>query len=287
MSTLIIGYFKNSKSYYPAIWQHIKHWKDARRPLAVRFQRYEVPVYHRGHVVLREVKFRAIATFINHEGKIISRQCSSKNWPLYQVQETTPHTKYFKVFPLEGSKKSGEPRDYFTSPEGCTCPAFVKGKGLIDGFCKHQLMLSDELGIFEPEEEETYTPQAPNNQHFAPPSPPKNEDEVDINKLASASINFGAVKPKPPQVEKSPPGTLRVVERGDLYGFYNITTRQFEEFNVFWEDIYSKALFYERQGHQIEGLFNNQYWIFSGNCGWTEFKQWKREVAEARAMLGV
>jgi hypothetical protein len=301
MSTLIVGFFKNSKSYYAAIWQHIKHWKDAKQAIGVRFQKYEVPVYHRGVVVLRETRFRAIATFINHEGQVISRQCSSKGWPLYQVEETAPHTKYFRVIGLEGSKSS-KASDYFTCLEGCNCPAYRHKSGLINGFCKHQLMLADEIGLNEPEEEietlpepeieSNLTPQEIEDgiwwpYNYAPPSPAKNEDEVDLNKLAKASINFGAVKPKPPQVRKSPPGTLRVVERGDLYGFYNITTRQFEEFNVFWEDIYSKALFYERKGHQIEGLFNNQYWIFTGNEGWIEFKQWKREVQEAREMLGV
>ena len=79
MSTrTIIGFFKKSDGYFAEIWKRIKHWKDARRPLAVRFQKYEVPVYHRGHIVYRETKFRAIATFESKEGKIISRQPKSR-----------------------------------------------------------------------------------------------------------------------------------------------------------------------------------------------------------------
>lgn len=308
MSTQIVitGFFKNFKSYYATIWEKISHWKDARRALGVRFAKYQKFIYKKGRLVRKEDRFRAIATFETHDGQVISRQCSAKGWPLYQVEETAPHTKYFRVVGLEGAKNS-KPSDYFTCLEGCTCPAYRHKSGLIDGFCKHQLMLADEIGINEPEEEEdcieesidlenetTLTPQEIEDGIWwpynyappAPPAPPQNDDEVDLNKLSKASINFGAVKPKPPQVQKSPPGTLRVVEKGSFYGFFNISTGKFEEFNIYWEDITSKALFYQRRGHQIEGLFNNQYWIFHDGK-WVEFKQWKREVQEAREMLGV
>lgn len=282
MSTrTIVGFFKNFKSYFAAIWEKISHWKDARRPLAIRFAKLRDKfIYKNGKLVGKEPRFRAVATFETHDGRVISRQCSSKGWPLYSYEETAPHTKYFRVIGLEGSKSS-KASDYFTCLEGCGCPAYRHKSGLIDGFCKHQLMLADEIGInnIEEEEEET-TPQVSN-------TPIKDDEEVDLNKFSKASINFGAIKPKQPQIQKSPPGTLRVVEKGDLYGFFNITTAKFEEENIFWEEIQHKAVFYERKGHKIEGLFHGKYWYFYENRGWIEFKQFQKEVAEAREMLGL
>ncbi|MCT7968972.1 hypothetical protein NG799_21915 [Laspinema sp. D1] len=221
MSTTIIGFFKNQDSYYEAIWNKIKHWKDAKRPLAVRFAKYEVPVWHRGHIVYHETRFRAVVTFETKDGRILSRQCSAQDWPMYLVEkaEKAPEG-FFNVFPVSGSKKSGEPRSYQVCSIGCDCPAFVRGKGLIGNKCKHQLMLSSELGItlksgnhekdrrrglrqISDERFERKLTQI-NPVSFQKNNPIKDEyeEEIDLGQLSNASINFGLVKPLPKQQDE-------------------------------------------------------------------------------------
>lgn len=143
MKYSIIGYFKNWKSYYTAIWERIKDWKDAKRAIAIRFERYEKAIYHRGHLVMWETRYRAIATFETIDGRIISRQCSAAGWPLYAIVQVSEWC--FEVEAIAGSASTKEDKKYYTSNSDCTCPAHRHRSGLIGGKCKHQLMLAQEF----------------------------------------------------------------------------------------------------------------------------------------------
>jgi hypothetical protein len=325
-STLIIGFFKNQDSYYTTIWNKIKHWKDAKRPLGVRFAKYEVPVWHRGHIVYHETRFRAVVTFETKDGRILSRQCSAQDWPMYLIEkaEKAPEG-FFNVFPVSGSKKTGTPRVYQTCSIGCDCPAFVKGKGLIQKKCKHQLMLALELGItlksgsHEPkdrrhglrqmsdekferkfnqpnpvtlpknslpqdEEEVNLNDLAGASLNFSlvkpRPQQPIDEEEVDINDLAGASINFSLVKPRP----KEPPKTyrLRVIksDKSEKYFIFNLDTKKYlDSGGLTKKEVGKKAHELAQEGHKIDAIFGDQHWILFENK-WVNPK-------EAKASLGV
>ena len=323
-SNIIIGFFKNQDSYYETIWNKIKHWKDAKRPLAVRFAKYEKPVWYRGQILYHETRFRAVVTFETKDGRILSRQCSAQGWPVYFVEkaEKAPEG-FFKVLPVSGSKKSGEPRAYETCAIGCDCPAFVKGKGLIQNKCKHQLMLAQELGITlkpgnktpkdrrrtyrtasEQEIEQklsqplTFQKNPPTkddeevnlndlagaslNFSLVKPRPqqPIDEEEVDLNDLAGASINFSLVKPKP----KEPPKTyrLRVIksDKSEKYFIFNLDTKKYlDSGGLTKKEVGKKAHELAQEGHKIDAIFGDQHWILFENK-WVNPK-------EAKASLGV
>lgn len=266
---IIIGFFKNSKSYFAQIWARVKHWANARRALGVRFAKYVKFTYSSKGVKSIETRFRAIATVELMDGTVISHVCSSKGWPKYNAEETAPHTKFYRVTAVEGSQKSGTPRDYFVAPEGCSCPAYTNNRGLICGLCKHQLMLADELF----------------SDVLPTPAPKKEEkvdsEKVDLDLLAKASINFVS-RPK-----KANPGIIRLVEKDGVYAFYDLNEKAYKQTNVFFEQINEFAGHYESIGYKVEGLFHGKYWVFYQARGWVDFKEWQRDIAEARAMLGL
>lgn len=364
MSTTIIGFFKNQDSYYEAIWQKIRHWKDAKRAIGIRFAKYEVPVWHRGHIVYHETRFRAVVTFETHDGRIVSRQCSAQDWPIYAI---SPQEKTWEVKALQGSKSTKAEKTYTTSLSECNCPAYRHNSGLIKGFCKHQLMLMPELlekpylkqGIYSyPWKKPTllktgYSP-APGfhlqqessdygydfqviltyvscgrqiqkvigylcpteggfqyyNRHrqsktreLTPenlkaaclrlhefsdykyekiwsPQLVKDDEEVDIDQLASASLNFSLVKPRP----KEPPKTyrLRVIkkEKSETYLIFNLDTRKYLDCGgLTKKEAGKKAYQLAQEGHKIDAIFGDQYWILFENK-WVDPK-------EAKASLGV
>ncbi|MCT7975186.1 hypothetical protein [Laspinema olomoucense] len=322
-SNIIIGFFKNQDSYYEALWNKIKHWKDAKRAIAVRFAKYEVPVWHRGHIVYHETRFRAVVTFQTHDGRIVSRQCSAQDWPMYLIEkaEKAPEG-FFNVFPVSGSKKTGEPRSYQVCAIGCDCPAFVRGKGLIQRKCKHQLMLALELGItlksgnHEPKDRRRGVRQISDERFerkFNPPltfpknNPTQDEDEVNLNDLAGASLNFSLVKPLPKQPideeevdlndlagasinfslvkpkQKEPPKTyrLRVIKsKAEKYFIFNLDTQKYlDGGGLTKEEVGKKAHQLAQEGHKIDAIFKDQYWILLDNK-WVNPK-------EAKASLGV
>lgn len=322
-SNIIIGFFKNQDSYYKAIWNKIKHWKDAKRAIGIRFAKYEVPVWHRGHIVYHETRFRAVVTFETHDGRIVSRQCSAQDWPMYLIEkaEKAPEG-FYEVFPVSGSKKSGTPRSYQVCSVGCDCPAFVRGTGLIQKKCKHQLMLAHELGItlksgnHEPkdrrrglrqisderferklnhpltlpkntptqdEEEVNLNDLAGASLNFSLVKPrtqqPIDEEEVDLEDLAGASLNFALVKPSPKEPAKT--YRLRVIKsKSEKYFIFNLDTKKYlDGEGLTKQEAGIKAKELADQGHKIDAIFKDQYWILLDNK-WVNPK-------EARASLGV
>lgn len=285
----IIGFYKNEQLYRTAIWQHIKHWKDAAMPIAVRFEKYQVPVWHRGHIVYYQIKFRAVATFQAKDGRILSRQCSAKNWANYLVEEDVHiiyNTEEYHVTPIEGSK-STNPRTYYTSYRGCSCNAWQKKAGLIDGLCKHQLMLYEELfGATQYATAKKIEEKKPAPKPQPKPSPAPQEEEVNVNEFATVALDFSKVKPRPPEPPKKYRLRLLKSDTSQLYHFYNLDTKKYWCTGLERNEVFKTAKELADSGHSIDGLYSGKHWIF-WDYRWIEFKEFQKMSQQAKASLGI
>ncbi|MCT7957267.1 hypothetical protein [Laspinema palackyanum] len=138
MTTVVIAYYKSPELLDEAIWDHIKHYQNVSRAISVRFEPYRKPIWHRGHIVHHELKFKALVTYQTVDGKIQTRRCSSQGWSVYGI---TREDNQVRVHSWDGR----ELRGYELAEASCTCRSFQFQSGLVEGKCKHLRMAAPEL----------------------------------------------------------------------------------------------------------------------------------------------
>ncbi|MCT7984966.1 hypothetical protein NG796_16970 [Laspinema sp. A4] len=138
MTTVVIGYYKTTELLNAAIWDHIKHYQNVSQAISVRFEPYQKPVWHRGHVLYHELKFKAIVTYETVDGKIQTRRCSAQGWSVFGI---TRENNQLRVHSWDGR----EFHEYALTRTTCTCQSFQFQTGLVEGQCKHLQVAAPEL----------------------------------------------------------------------------------------------------------------------------------------------
>ena len=143
----IIGYYKGFGAYYQALWQHptvrsLKAKGSLKSPVSLSFQKIEQPVWHKGHIVYYQTKFKAFLTYFDNNDALKTRQMAIAPFCLYTVEEVCGD---YTVQPERGSNNNKSAQNYAVSSQSCTCPSFRHETGLIDSQCKHQRLLAAEL----------------------------------------------------------------------------------------------------------------------------------------------